>query len=347
MDNAFESEYSEDNKNATEQEEIIGLTAAICTRNRSEKVRRTLLSLNKQTFSPNEIIVVDNAPSDDTTRGLVKQHFQDVRYVTEQRLGLNFARNRALRESKQSIVAFLDDDVVADRDWAKKVIKVFRENPEVGVCTGCIRPLYLETEAQSLFEQIGGFSRGDVQIRLPRDVKKPLHGRRAPLVAWAVRLGIGCNMALRRSVALSLGGFDENLETGPVSTGGGDVDMLWRILMHGFQVLYEPRALVSHEHRRDMPSLFEQIMGHHLGMVTFLSKTVISARGSERLPVLLYLIWRLLKPGVRLVRRLVGRDPIPASVLLRMWMGCWHGLVNYTNARRLDEASHNFDSTSI
>jgi GT2 family glycosyltransferase len=337
--NTSESEYSDEDKNVKEQEEIISLTAAICTRNRSEKLRRALLSLTKQTFSPNEIIVVDNVPSDDSTRLLVIQQFPNVRYVPELKQGLNFARNRALRESKHSIVALVDDDAVADRNWAREVIAVFRENPAVGVCTGGIQPLALETKAQHLFEQIGGFSRGDVQIRLPRDAKKPLHGKRAPLVAWAVRLGIGCNMALRRSVALSLGGFDENLETqletGQVLTGGGDVDMLWRILMAGFEALYEPRALVWHEHRRDLRSLFDQIIGHHLGLLTFLLKTVICARGLGRLPVLFYFIWRLLKPGVRLAKRLVRHDPLPASVLFRMWLGCWRGFAYYRNARRL------------
>jgi GT2 family glycosyltransferase len=347
MGSVSEFDYSDGNKNARGQEDIIGLTAALCTRNRSEKLRRALLSLQDQAFSPNEIIVVDNAPSDDATRMLVTQNFPEVRYVSEPRLGLNFARNRALHESKHSIVAFLDDDIVADRDWAGEIIKVFKENPQVGVCTGRIQPLSLETAAQYLFEEIGGFSRGDVEISLPRDAKKPLHGKRAPLVAWAVRLGIGCNMALRRSVALALGGFDETLETGPVPTGGGDVDMLWRILMDDFEALYEPRALVWHEHRRDLRSLFDQILGHHLGMLTFLFKTVICARGVGRLPVLLYFIWRLLKPGVRLIRRLVRRDPLPAPVLLRMWWGCWQGINNYLHARRRVESSHNFDSPSI
>ena len=39
--------------------------------------------------------------------------------------------------------------------------------------------------------------------------------------------------------------------------------------------------------------------------------------------------WRLLKPGVRLVRRGFGRDPLPSSVLLRMWWNCWVGLSAY------------------
>ena len=51
-----------------------------------------------------------------------------------------------------------------------------------------------------------------------------------------------------------------------------------------------------------------------------------------------YLTWRLVKPGVRLVRRAAGRDPLPAPVLARMWWNCWAGLVAYPRARRLARA---------
>ncbi|HZN96861.1 MAG TPA: hypothetical protein VFB61_03955, partial [Gemmatimonadales bacterium] len=53
------------------------------------------------------------------------------------------------------------------------------------------------------------------------------------------------------------------------------------------------------------------------------------------LPLLAYLSWRLLKPGVRLVRRGLGRDPLPAGVLLRMWGNCFMGLSAYPLARRI------------
>jgi len=318
-----------------QQTESISLAAVICTRNRPEQLQRALLSLTNQTHPLSEIIVVDNAPSDDTTRILVTQQFSDVRYIREPIPGIDSARNRGLHESNQDIVALIDDDAVADRNWSKEIVRVFRENPAVGVCTGCIHPLSLETEAQRLFEANGGFLSGEVPIRLPRDGKKPLHGMRAPLITWAVILGIGCNMALRRSVALSLGGFDETLEMGKVLAGGGDVDMLWRILTGGLDVQYEPRIMVWHEHRRELHGFFEQILGHQLGMLAFLIKTVTCTHGWRRLSVLVYLIWRLLKPGARIMRHIMGRDPLPVSFLLRMWWSCWRGVADYPKTRRL------------
>jgi GT2 family glycosyltransferase len=320
-----------------EHSETIGLTAAICTRNRTAILNRALSSLVKQTLPPNEIIVVDNAPIDDANHELVSKRFPEVRYLKESVEGLDYARNRALSESNQDIVAFLDDDAVADKNWSKEILSVFKENPDVGVCTGRVLPLSLETEAQRIFESNGGFSRGNVQIFLPLDASKRLHGRRAPLIAWAVSVGNGCSMAIRRSVALALRGFDEDLDLGSVLPGGGDLDILWRVVTGGFSTVYEPRVLAWHEHRRDLPAVFDQIVGHQFSLIAFLTKSLIHARGHMKLQVLIFLVWRLLKPGARMVCSLVGRDPLPGRVLLRMWWNCWRGLTGYKSARQISE----------
>ena len=57
--------------------------------------------------------------------------------------------------------------------------------------------------------------------------------------------------------------------------------------------------------------------------------------GRPRLSVLAFLGWRLVKPGVRLIRRALGRDPLPSTVILRLWWFCLRGLVAYPAAQRL------------
>ena len=51
-----------------------------------------------------------------------------------------------------------------------------------------------------------------------------------PFIGWCIRVGLGASMAVRRSVILELGGFDEALDMGAVLPGGGDLDILWRVL---------------------------------------------------------------------------------------------------------------------
>ncbi|MBA3555785.1 MAG: hypothetical protein H0W29_13630, partial [Gemmatimonadales bacterium] len=85
----------------------------------------------------------------------------------------------------------------------------------------------------------------------------------------------------------------------------------------------------------EIAAAHEQIVGHQKAMLAFLGKHVVKPEGSERAALFGYLVWRLVKPGVRLVRRGLGRDPLPAGVILRMWWNCWAGLTAYPRARRL------------
>jgi GT2 family glycosyltransferase len=310
------------------------ITAAVCTRDRPRQLERALESLVAQAPAPAEILVIDNASTDRSIPALVAERFPQVRYLNEPVPGLDFARNRALKAAAGDIVAFLDDDAVAGTGWGEALRRVFTNEPRVAVCTGRVEPLVLETPAQLLFEVNGGFGRGERRIRLPDDADEPLHGWPAPLIAWAVSVGSGCSYAVRRTVALELGGFDEALDLGAPLAGGGDHDLLWRALCAGWQVEYQPEALAWHEHRRELASVHSQIIGHQRAVLAFLVKHLTRASRCPRLPLLAYASWRLLKPGVRLVRRSFGRDPLPLTVLLRMWWNCWIGLSAYPLARR-------------
>ena len=312
------------------------ISIAVCTRNRAERLERALRSLTEQSRCAAEILVVDNAPSDETTRRLVEEVFPSARYVREQIAGLDFARNRALAEATGRVVAFMDDDAVADPDWIAAIESVFRDDASVGACSGRIDPLTLETEGQRLFEANGGlFAGGDERLRIPSGRYRFRWHRYVPMVAWAAGAGSGCNLAVRRSLALELGGFDEALDLGPVLAGGGDNDMIWRILEGGHEVVYEPRACVLHEHRRETDEVVQQILGHQRALVALATKAVSSANGLRRIPVVLFLGWRLMKPGVRLVRRALGRDPLPMPMLLHIWWHCWLGLGAYAEGVRV------------
>jgi len=317
---------------------MIRVTAAVCTHARPAQLARALDSLLAQRPAPAEILVVDNAPPDDATRTLLAARYPGVRYVAEPVQGLDFARNRALARAEGEVVAFLDDDAVAAEGWTGALAAVFATDPAVAVCTGRVEALGQDTEGERLFEANGGFSRGLRRIRLPADAAAPLHGRPAPLIAWAVSVGSGCSYAVRRSVALALGGFDEALDLGAALPGGGDHDLLWRALRAGHSVVYEPAALAWHEHRPMAEGIHGQVIGHQRALLAFLSKHLVGGGGGPRGSLAGYLAWRLIKPGVRLVRRAIGRDPLPAPVLARMWWNCWAGLVAYPRARRLARA---------
>jgi GT2 family glycosyltransferase len=142
-------------------------------------------------------------------------------------------------------------------------------------------------------------------------------------------------MAVKRSAVRKLGGFDPALDLGPELPGGGDLDIFWRVLDAGQEIVYDPLVVARHEHRHEYAAAARQITEHNRSAVAFLTKALAEARGARKLSIAAFLLWRLGKPGIRLVRRARGRDPLPAATLLRLWASCWLGLLAYPRAVRI------------
>lgn len=311
------------------------LTVAVCTRDRPEQLARLLASIAAQTCAPAEVLVVDNAPADDRTQSLVARGFASFRYLRETAPGLDFARNRAVREASGAIVAFIDDDAVADPGWVEETLRVFGESPRIAACMGKVDALSLEHEGARLFEANGGFARGAQRIHLPPGAGPRPQGWPRPLIAWCLTVGSGVSMALRRDVVIALGGFDEALDMGAALPGGGDLDILWRVLEAGHEIVYEPRVAARHEHRRERAAAEWQILEHNRALVATLTKQLAASGWRWKAQILAFLAWRLVKPFKRMLDAVLGRDPLPLPLLWRLARHTWHGLVAYPAARRL------------
>jgi len=241
------------------------VSVALCTRDRPDDLRKCLQALRAMRPAPLEIVVIDNAPSDDRSQEVTSQ-IGGVRYVREPRPGLSWARNRALIECAGEVVAFVDDDVTVDKHWVGRLREAFAENPTAGVVTGLICPSELETEAQVQFEGHGGFGRGYD----PKWFHPPVGPRGLPWKSAATgTLGSGANMAFRQAVFEQVGLFAPELGAGTRTDGGEDLEMLYRVIKHGIPIAYEPRALVWHRHRREVEALIKQMHGWGIGCLAF------------------------------------------------------------------------------
>ncbi|MEA5622016.1 glycosyltransferase family 2 protein [Nostoc sp. UHCC 0251] len=292
------------------------LTVAICTKDRPENLARclqSLLNLQPSTWEW-EILVIDNAPSDERTKELVAS-FPKVRYVREPKPGLDFARNCALHSAMGELLAYLDDDVLVDRKWLEGLMEAWTENPDAAVFTGLVLPYELVTDAQILFEQRGGFRRGFEKIRYGQILPgNPLHPCGAGI------FGAGCNMSLRRNILLEIGGFDEALDTGATLPGGGDLDIFYRVIRAGYPLVYEPKYLVFHQHRREYTQLRRQYWTWGLGFMAFVVKSYQSdpAQRSQ----LRRLVWWWFKDQLKQLKNsLRGHHVLPATMILAEFWG--------------------------
>jgi glycosyltransferase involved in cell wall biosynthesis len=315
------------------------LTVAICTRDRTDSLRqclRSLVRLREQTGGDQwdfSVLVVDNAPSDEQTRQLVGQ-FSNVRYTCEVRPGLNFARNRALHEAEGDLIAYLDDDVTVDRGWLRGLQEAWSENPDAAAFTGQVLPRELETEAQILFEQRGGFRHGFDKVRYTASVpdEEPyLYPCRTGI------FGVGCNMAFRRKVLLELGGFDEALDTGQPLPGGGDHDIFYQVIRAGHPLVYEPTYLVYHQHRRTMQQLRRQYGSWGQSVMAFAGKAYADDPPLRRRWRKLMVAW-FVAHIQELGQAMLGRHVLPVRFLVQeLWGGVVGWCGEYGRSRKRTE----------
>lgn len=309
------------------------VTVAVCTRDRTDDLRLCLDALSRLDYPlPIDVLVVDNAPRTDATEQLVRDEFPRFRYAREPRPGLDWARNRAILETRGEIIAFTDDDCVVDRGWLRAVGAAFADDAAVDAITGLVVPYELETEAQLRFENHGGFARG-----FTRRWHTAAHpdGIRGEWYLGAGQFGTGANMAFRRALFARIGGFDPALDVGTVTNGGGDLDMYFRVLAEGGTLLYEPRALVRHRHRRGDEQLRSQMRTWGTGLVSYLAREWIHYPHARR-SILAHAVWWVRKHASRrLLKSLMwARHRELGPLMLEEVRGVGPGLRRYQQARR-------------
>lgn len=109
------------------------ISVCICTYKRPEQLGLLLESLSKQTFplANFEIIVVDNDYSA-SARSVVDEAIQlypslYIRYEIEPTQGISYARNRTVALAKGELLAFIDDDECASRNWLSDLVNTMEE----------------------------------------------------------------------------------------------------------------------------------------------------------------------------------------------------------------------------
>lgn len=303
-------------------------TVVICTRDRPVGLRATLGSLQKQTDPDFSVLVVDNASSSSASAAVVEElALPRCEYAVEPRPGLSRARNRALGAVRSDLVAWIDDDEVADADWVHRLKEGFAHAARPAAVCGVMLPAELEFEAQVRFEQYGGFNKGrgmapEVLKTGTSSVVSPLY----PLPAF----GPGGNMAFRTEALRSVGGFDPCLGAGTRTQAGEETRVLSLLLSSDQAVLHWPAAVTWHTHRREMTELRKQLYGYSAGVSAFYA-SMIRSRPRTALDVLRLAPYALrdLRRGSSNLRLGQLPDDFPAQLLKAARRGLLEGGLMY------------------
>jgi GT2 family glycosyltransferase len=180
------------------------------------------------------IVIIDQSKSHESAK--IVERFQDtcsdIDYVRSTRTGATTARNDGVARLDRELVLFTDDDCVVDPSWVTEWCTFLKSHPTVGLAFG--------TVAAAPFDERSGvipnFHPGPDPCTYGRDL----------LGARLFKIGMGANMAMRRSAWLVTGGFDEGLGPGAAFPASEESDMAVRVTSHGFRVGENPRAEVVH-----------------------------------------------------------------------------------------------------
>jgi glycosyltransferase involved in cell wall biosynthesis len=253
------------------------VTVVIPTHNRAEQLRICLGSILHLTYPALEVVVVDNAPSDSSTRDMVMNEFAfdpRIRYVHVARAGASRARNIGAQLANGEFIAFTDDDAVVDPLWVSGLIAGFRADPRVACVTGLTLPASLETAAEQAFELFGGMGLGFE----PRVFDLQENRGVTLLYPYTAGFGASNNVAFRRRDFFALGGFDVTLGPATPTFGAEDLDLLLAAILAGHRIAYQPSASVRHRHRENFPELYWQAFTYSAGMTALLTKLFLSDR---------------------------------------------------------------------
>jgi len=216
-----------------------GVAVVVCTRDRPEQLHRCLVALADQPAA--EVLVVDSASRrPDTVRVTTELC---VRCVSVAEPGLALARNVGVRSTSAAVVAFTDDDCIAQPGWITAVAGAMSDR-DVGVALGRVA------------------ARGS---GAPMSVHLDATPRTLTAADDPSRAGHGANLAVRRSCWEALAGFDELLGVGGLLRAGEDVDFVWRALRAGWSGRYLPEAVVEHEQWRGRLGALRTSYGYGVG----------------------------------------------------------------------------------
>lgn len=205
----------------------------VATRDRPQFLDGCLLSLRDSLTPDDELIVVDSASVSTSTATVATT--RGARLIRCSTPGTSLARNAGWRAARGTWIAFVDDDVRVDSQWAEALHAAVERTPEVSFLTGRLWLTHATERAVAVFDE---------------DQVIPIDRYRVD------DFGHGANFAARRDALEAVGGYDESLGPGARWRAGEDLELIDRLIAAGFRGQYEPSVSGYHVQWRSQGDLF-------------------------------------------------------------------------------------------
>jgi glycosyltransferase involved in cell wall biosynthesis len=287
-------------------------TVLVCVKG-DRRVLRLVESLLRQTSPADryEVIVVENGSS--ALDGIAKLDPARVRYLHTHEPNAAAARNLGLAAARGRFLLLTDADCVADPEWVERLSERLASGSH-GAVGGAIRKHHPQTLTQRYgITVVDGQQSLNYLPALPR-----------PYV-------VGANAGYPTALVRELGGFDEELKS------GHDVDICYRLGLHGHRIGLAPDAIVFHEDRWAVGDHFRRFRHYAIYQVLLHAKyKTISGKAFVVNPYPFRRVASALAATPRAVLHLLSGDAGPAvEAFLKLveaagvWSGDLVGSIRY------------------
>lgn len=270
-----------ENTNASATLEEVPLVSVIVPAyNEGKLILASIESLLKQDYPLMEIIIVDDGSSDDTyIRALkIASEYGDqrVRVVRQKNCGKANALNHGIRVANGSLILCMDGDSLLEPQAIRMAVRHFSD-PTVGAVAGNVKVVNRNswlTRLQSL-EYIEGIS-----------LVRTAHAffRRVTIIPGPIGV-------FRRSVLQELNGYRDN-------TYAEDCELTLRILMAGWKIEYEEKAIAWTEAPETLQNLFSQRYRWSRGILQAILRHKPDLRRPWRQPMDCLFLWMVVFEGL-------------------------------------------------
>ena len=188
-----------------------------------------------------DVIVADNGSTDNSV-AIIKTEFPSVKLLKfAENYGFAEGYNRAIAETNYKYTILLNSDVETTAGWVNTLFEYMEDNPNVGACQPKIRAYH----TKDTFEYAGAsggfldkngypYCRGRVFATVEKD-----NGQYDSIIPifWAT----GAALMVRSQLYLDAGGLDKDF-----FAHMEEIDLCWRILLKGYQIMVVPQSMVYH-----------------------------------------------------------------------------------------------------
>jgi O-antigen biosynthesis protein len=214
------------------------ITVIICcyTIDRLEDIRAAIKSVMTQTCKPKEVIIVVDHNKE--LFNILSAEFEyPVNVVTNDGVrGTSETKSIGISSSTGEIIAFLDDDAVAAKDWLEQLASCYRD-PQVIAAGGKAIPVWRDKKRPVWFPEELNWIVGCTHKGPPNKSRE-------------IRNLIGCNMSFRREAFDKAGVFNSKVgRVGKIQGAGEEAEICLRIkhAMPDNLIIYNPDAIIYHK----------------------------------------------------------------------------------------------------